>query len=567
MTSEQRGDSIVRRLQYGFGVLVLLLAIAGAVGWRSLSTMSRVMNTTLEEMQAEHLLAAQLSASVAQELESGNYYLTSRDTIAANDFRRRGWEAHRVQRQMNALPGQTPTELSIIAAIDSKLSEIEQHYALAHRLVDLGRLPVAQTEAALARPIVDEMLADMEKLGKVKAQKLSRSAVSLQRQTARRTVLLIALIVLALALATVVVTVTVRSISRPLHQLVRHAQQLSEGDLTTRTRTEMPGEFSILASAMNQTGESLSRVVSVAAKTADEVSGSADDLAHIAEQISMTASQTATAMSEVTVGAEAQVSQLRGIDQALQSISSAANGVLVSAGEVNELAGEIEQAASEKRAQIGRALAILVNVKETVESASNEVVGLNDTAADINRFVGSVSRIAEQTNLLALNAAIEAARAGASGRGFAVVAEEVRKLAEQAQQAADDIVHMTGVVTARVATASEAMARSSARVIEIERVSRDIDTALEAISNAAERTRIAATAVSTAARGNADAVSSAASGIAAIAKTAEGHAASAEEVSATTEEQSAACEEMTGSTTALQQGSNRLKELVGGLKT
>ena len=240
----------------------------------------------------------------------------------------------------------------------------------------------------------------------------------------------------------------------------------------------MPGEFSILAAAMNQTGESLSRIVSVAARTAEEVSSSAHDLASVSEQISLSASQMASAMTEVSHGADAQVQQLRSVDDTLQAIREAADGVKERSSEVTDLARSIEGAAQAKRVEIDRALGILVDVKTSVERAAEEIRALNSTVSDINRFVASVGQIADQTNLLALNAAIEAARAGDAGRGFAVVADEVRKLAEQSQKAADDIVQMTGVVTSRVTTSARAMEASAGRVGEIERVSRDIDSAL-----------------------------------------------------------------------------------------
>jgi methyl-accepting chemotaxis protein len=574
-TRRGRSGTIRMRLLGGFGVLVTLLLIAGVVARRTMTEMAGTIGTTLEGVQAEARQSAQLSADVAQTLEAASRYVETRDSIALAAFRKYGSQAHLVQRAMNARLSRTPDnaairreeEVGVVAAIDSRFSDIEVEYALAHRLADLGRQAEANATAQKARGITGQLLADIERLGQLRAAKVAAVSQRLTTDANRRSAAFLGLIAFAAIVALGVVYLTIRSISAPLALLVRHARSLSEGDLTVRTTARLPGEFQILGEAMNQSGDSLSRIVSIAAATAASVAESAHQLAAVSVQVSTSAGQMASAMTEVSSSAEKQVVQLRTVDEALQSIRTAAAGVMERSAEVNDLSQAIETSAAEKRLEIQRALAILKEVKRSVESAAREVIALNSTAADINRFVQSVSTIAEQTNLLALNAAIEAARAGEAGRGFAVVADEVRKLAEQSQIAADEIVQMTGIVTSRVLSGSRAMESGAARVAEIETVSKDIDAALLTIAEAATRTRVAATGVTSAAGLNADAATTAASGITSISRTAEGHAAAAQQVNASTEQQSIACGQMSSASAQLLEGSRELRLLVGGLKT
>ena len=115
---------------------------------------------------------------------------------------------------------------------------------------------------------------------------------------------------------------------------------------------------------------------------------------------------------------------------------------------------------------IQASVAQIRSVESTVDESAKIVDKLGKRSQEIGQIVETISGIAGQTNLLALNAAIEAARAGEHGRGFAVVAEEVRKLAEQSQEAAQQIAALITGIQSDTDNAVASMQHGTNAVIE-----------------------------------------------------------------------------------------------------
>jgi methyl-accepting chemotaxis protein len=563
-----RRQTIRRTLFAGFSVLVALIVIAGLFGWGTISGLSTDVNETFTHANDLTQQSSRFSHTIAQEIQAATSYLADHDPASEREFRRLGWDAHRMHRSFTSHRNDLPGELTNTILVDARLAEVENTFAVAHRLADLGRTEAATRQARKARTQVAALLEELNRIDRANNLAFARAATSLGDEAMRRSMLLVSVLAIALLIAVFIATRTARVISHPLRALVKHAVQLSRGNLQVRTRTAgLPGEFRTLGDTMNHASESLARIVDGAADTAEDVARSAGDLASASKQISESAGEIAEAVGEVSSGAESQVQQIRTVNRSLEGIRTRADDMVAGAAEVHALAGAIESEAESKRAEMTRALKILLDVRNIVQKAGAEVGALTTTAAEINNFVVSVGKIAEQTNLLALNASVEAARAGPAGRGFAVVAGEVGKLAEQTQITADDVVRLTEAVTTRVTTTSKAMENSATYVAEIERLGRELNSALSTIVAAAERTRQAAAAVTSSARENVRAVESAAENLTLVIRTAEGQATAAMQVSASTAEQSAACVEMTSASSQLLQGSKQLKGLVGELKT
>jgi methyl-accepting chemotaxis protein len=560
-------NSIAQRLRAGFGVLVILIMVAGVVGWSAVEALSVAVRRDLTMVEENAQLAGQLSGDIAREIEIAGRLVGVHDETVTETYRVLSSQAHGVEHVLAMRSGLLPHEIVLLARIDDELSVLEVRYALAHILYDLQRLPAANIERLLARPIVEGVFADIDQLSHLETLRVQDAARGLSDVATRRSLIFLGVIVMAFFLAAITVHTTVGSITRPLAQLASHAGQFRDGNLSARTTVPMPGEFATLGHALNRAGEALGSVVVVAAGTADQVKHAATDLADVSGRISDSAGQVARSMNELTSGAAGQVAALQAVDGVLSSIGERADSVRLGVAQVARLAGEIEDSARTKQSEVERALGMLTDVAGTVRRAGTEAAALSATTDEVNRFVDAVRSIANQTNLLALNAAIEAARAGDAGRGFRVVADEIRALATQAKGAADEIARTTRVVTSHLTATTKAMGACVSRVGEIERLAHDVATALASVQALAGQTRTVAGGVTEAAEDTTLAVRDAASSLGVIARTAEAYAATAEQVGASTEQQSAACEEMSAASTNLLDGSQKLREIVGGLRT
>ena len=123
----------------------------------------------------------------------------------------------------------------------------------------------------------------------------------------------------------------------------------------------------------------------------------------------------------------------------------------------------------------------------TITSTSvAEITGLISQVTRVEEVITLIQSIASQTNLLVLNATIEAERAGEHGRGFSVVALEVKKLANETQEAIASINVTAQDIVSKMWRAGASMERITT---SIEKVSGGADSIAQAIADQHHATR------------------------------------------------------------------------------
>ena len=248
-----------------------------------------------------------------------------------------------------------------------------------------------------------------------------------------------------------------RTISASVNMILASLSKVAQGDLRVHLATDSGDEFAQMANQTNKMLENIRSMTKMIQKTADSVADSSETLTSTSEQ---SANATQSVAQSITEVAEASQSQMSSVAEAKHQVDAFTNGLSEVTNAIESVTADIEH--TSQKAEEGNQLVLATvdqmnAIADTVLSSSEVVAKLGERSKEIGNIVEVISGISGQTNLLALNAAIEAARAGEHGRGFAVVAEEVRKLAEESQNASKQIGDLIGAIQNETEQAVTAM--------------------------------------------------------------------------------------------------------------
>ena len=371
-------------------------------------------------------------------------------------------------------------------------------------------------------------------------------------------------ILLSIAMLIAIILYITRSIATPITELGKIAEQVAEGNLSHKfSDTDRQDEIGRLHQSFAKMSRNLHDLVQRSLKAADQLAVSSEELTSSAGQSANASQSAAEAVTHIAQSAQQQNDIVDRSIGSVNAMSDEMNQVVNVIHDVAASAAETHKATTEGQS----GLHVAVEGMETINSSTAEVAdavnSLYEGSKRISEIVEMITQIASQTNLLALNAAIEAARAGESGKGFAVVAEEVRKLAEQSETAAQQITTLITENSSQIERTFSIMQQQKERVGEgvtqVNEAGKKFDRIAELVQGLSERVKSIETLTQRVRQGSTQTVSS----VQEIKSASNDVRKEAENVSAVSEEQAASTQEIAAASQTLSQLAHDLKETVG----
>jgi len=556
------------RLALGFGVTVVLIAMIATIAVSALQFDNAGNAEALASVEEEFEGSQRVITAALREIAAGVQYLESGAAVDRDRWESTMSRAESARSDAARVKALTPDQRARLEEVGNLQSAVEVRIAIAQAYRRIG-------EPAQAAPLVRKAFDDVEAIDKTleqfragSASRREEIALSLSSRLRRDEIIMLVLGIVAVVVSILFGISTSRAVTRPLAAFAVDMEAMGDGDL--RLAIDDHGgadEFAKLADALRRARGRLGALVAHVQVESEQVSSAANQLAANATSVSDAAAHMTRGIADIAQGATAQLDALESATAAVNRLGDAGTAIQTAVAATGAAGGEIRSTANDARSELANAVTTLREAAQVADGSAAEIRELQEATAAVDNFATLIASIASQTNLLALNAAIEAARAGVYGRGFAVVAEEVRLLADQSHQAAEEVADSVRRIREKIERAVGSVSTGTSRIRDARKVAEHASTSMDRIERAIVSVDEATTQVEQVVAASRQLIVEVDSAMKRVREAAEGHAAAAQEVAAAAEQSSGSMQEVSATAQQLQAAANRVQGMTQEFRT
>ena len=259
-------------------------------------------------------------------------------------------------------------------------------------------------------------------------------------------IMISAVLILIFAVITVVVA---RNVANPIQNAADKIGQLlnfsSTSKLSASTRIIETRQLIMASEAISTV---INDVVGRIHESATSLTETVKSTSAMAKDASFASDQIAEAMQSLAKTAVSMAMDIRVINEKVTDMGGVISTAVENVGSLTKNSQSMNEANTSALEYIENAAKSSGKSTKAIDQITDKIQATDSAISRIADKVRLITDIASQTNLLSLNAGIEAARAGEAGKGFGVVAAEIKKLAGDSNDSAEQINGIVQEITA-----------------------------------------------------------------------------------------------------------------------